>query len=142
MPPEYSPGRLRLEDDLRIRPERLLEEQVPGADEKHPELPGLRHDRLDDVVRLEVVADLGDGLDDGAPLEREGHDDVPLHQRVQRDGLLADPLVVDGQRERERDALVREVRDRQERLVVERPVVGLAHGELRDARRCARRRRP
>ena len=125
-------GSLRLEDHLRVGAERLLQEQVAGAHEEDAELPRLRHHRVDDVVRVEIVPDVGDGLDDRPGLEGEGDDDVPLHLGIQRDRLLADLLVVDRQREREGDALVGEVGDGQECLVVERPVVGLPDGELRD----------
>jgi hypothetical protein len=133
MPPEYSLGVLVSRMTWGSVRSAFSRKRLLRAHQQDAKLPRLGHHRLDDIVRVQVVSDVGDRLHHRPGLEGEGDDDVPLHLRIERDRLLADLLVVDRQDEREGDALVGEVGDRQERLIVESAVVGLPDRELRDA---------
>ena len=123
---------LRLQDDLWIGPERLLEEQVAGAHEEHAELLRGGEDGDRRIVDREVVGDPGLHSEPPATWVRERDDDVPLDPGGQRNGLLAEGAVVEGQREREPDGVVAEVGQGDERLIVVRVVGALPDREPRD----------
>src|SRR5207247_1338863 len=119
--------RANLERHLRVRPEDLLEEEVPGAHEEDVDLARRRQHRVGDVVHRQVVVDPEARRDEPTAAVAEGQDDRAPDARLERHVLLGDRPAVELQGEREGLSLGRVVHERDERLVV-----GPADGDLPD----------
>jgi hypothetical protein len=84
-----------LELDLRIGRELLLEEEVAGADQEHPERTRGRDDGVGDVVRREVVHDVEPRAQHSASRVGEGQHDGAPHLRVEGQRLFGHHLAVE-----------------------------------------------